>query len=183
MGEIGGMLLMIVAMSGGYTLVGFGRPASSALGLALMVITAFCVIARHADGVGHSAMRKASRERGPSPEEIDLLRGLGIAEGADAETIRRHCHRIARDIHAGRLADVDLDDVFRRRDAILAMRAASKERVSDAQLLDIWRREAGRMGRFWGWLLPSDRLLKLQRSTGESLAPGRTGRLEAGRTV
>lgn len=173
MGDFGGLVLIVACLSGSTTFSGPGYALPTRLwAIAVLIGTAVAIFARHADGMGHSAVRRLLKGAGPTDEIVALAKWYGVDPNSDVATIKARGREIAKAVNARGITDVDMDTVLRTRDRLVADASARRDVPSEDQLA-AWRRGAGTLGQAWGWLLPSDRLLALKAKTGQSLLPRR----------
>jgi hypothetical protein len=179
MGDLGGLLLIVIALSYSFSLIG---PKSggvvNAVGLAGVILTMTATFARNLDGEGHAGMRRlAKRSTAQKPSEkrrlCAALLGLSPTE-TDPDAINERTLQVlfdAKNSAEGEGADMDL--VVKARDHMLtdARDAFTSFEPTDEELLDAWRRNAMFLGQAWGALLPSPKLIRLKTSTGRSLWP------------
>jgi len=176
MGEGGGFVLLALLMGTAIVLVGSHPSVLSILvGATIVAACILSVLARAHDTQGQEAMKRLMAPAAQTNEELLLRRRFGLRDDSDAETVRKDFAAYMKASHsAGAFGGVDMDDVKQARNRLFHLVSSRGSAATGAELIAEWGEAAGPLGRAWGALLPSDRLLAASVQSGVELRPTRT---------
>lgn len=165
MGEGGGFVLLALLMGAAIVLVGTHTSIPSiALGVAVIIACCTSVFARSLDAQGQKAMKRLMTPAAQTNEELMLRRRFGLRDDSDADTVRRDFAAYMKASHsAGSFGGVDMDDVKQARNRLFHLVSSRGSAATGEELIAEWSKAAGPLGRAWGNLLPSDRLIAASR--------------------
>jgi hypothetical protein len=175
MGEGGGFVLLAVLLGASIVMIGTSRNMPSVL-VAAIIIAACClaVFARAMDAQGQKAMARLMTPAAQTNEELQLRRRFGLRDDSDAETVRKDFAARMKAWHSDSgTGGVDMDEVKNARNRLFHLVSSRGSAATGEELIGTWAASAGRLGRAWGALLPSDRLLSISTRSDIDLWPAR----------
>lgn len=175
MGEGGGFVLLAVLLGASIVIIGTSRSMASVLITAIIIaVCCLAVFARAMDAQGQKAMARLMRPAAQTNEELQLRRRFGLRDDSDAETVRKDFAARMKAWHSDSgTGGVDMDEVKNARNRLFHLVSSRGSAATGEELIDTWAASAGRLGRAWGALLPSDRLLSISTRSGIDLWPAR----------
>jgi hypothetical protein len=176
MGEGGGFVLLALLMGGAIVLVGSHQSLLSMLvGVSIVTACSLAVLARAQDAQGQKAMKRLMAPAAQTNEELQLRRRFGLRDDSDADTVRKDFAVRMKAWHSDAgTGGVDMDEVKTARNRLFHLVSARGSAATGAELIAEWSKAAGPLGRAWGALLPSDRLLAASERSGVELRPSKT---------
>ena len=138
--------------------------------LSVMAAMGFCLLARHKDGKGHRAMRKALKaERKATiidPFVVEALTWLRLPVTASVDDVRASCRAMMKRDHtdSGGAGNIDMAELIKFREAVtkkMANQPSKTARLTASDLLSLYRHSAGCLGPLWGHLFPTAQLRSL----------------------